>query len=258
MHAVKLWIAAALVPVAAGCGSLGGDRTAASPLAADAQTVAPAKDTAPNQVQLCYQLDAGALGIPMALSSVAARQVSYREVTTAPWAGNAVGMLTAQYPHPAQRPGMALVSVVIRYRESSTTTGGALRQMWRELWTENSPSIGRSEMHEAWVLDIPRAELDGLVARLREGGFFDQPAAGQDAIELTATIDGHEVTKTWHQVPELDALMHRARLAGQLISLQGVALPPGAGTGAPPSLLAYRHYQQQEEEVLARHEGRSY
>jgi hypothetical protein len=73
-------------------------------------------------------------------------------------------------------------------------------------------------VEEAWALDIPRSDLDRVLARLFEAGYFNRRPGTTGEVDLSATVDGASLNQRWGRVDELDALIERVRQEGQLVS----------------------------------------
>ncbi len=175
---------------------------------------------------LRYQLDACDLGVPVAVARVGARQVSYEQVVADPATAQAVGTLEIQYPHPGDRPGMALVGVVIQRQQARHGLTSIVDRWWRRLDRGDRQFLSCSphESHEAWVLDVPKDKLDALLATLPNDSTAEKAKTGR-AIRLSTNVDGKRWAGPCPQVPALDALMHQARREGQLVSYQRPAGP---------------------------------
>ena len=234
-------IAIACLLAVAGCAGKG-------PRGSIATTARPAGY---QQVRVAYRIDAGALGMPLAVSKVGAQLVSYEELPSEPLRGRSVGTLEIAYPHPAKREGMALVGVVVQQRGAEKRgMMPDVGQMWRGLLGRDELFLKGAdrELHEAWVLDIPKAELDQILTALNRQQFFEpnSPSPSQDSVRLVTALDGQETSRVWHAVPELDGLMQRVRSSGQLISYRGASLPATSAWQPPASLAAYNHIQAVE------------
>ncbi|MCA9246959.1 MAG: hypothetical protein KDA42_07585 [Planctomycetales bacterium] len=201
--------------------------------------------------KLEYAIDAGRLGVPVAVSRIGARQVSYEEVPSEPLSERSIGTLQVVYPHPAGREGMALVGVVIQQRRA--TQRGMLPR-WKSLWRDvrgGDATFVRdidSEMHEAWVLDIPKAELDALLRELADTQSTSEYAHSGVGVHLSGSIDGHNWKLRSQGHPALDTLMQRVRCSGQLVSFRGSAQPETNRWQRPASLVAWEQSQPGFEE----------
>ena len=194
-----------------------------------------------------YSIDAGKLGVPMAVSRIGAQQVSYEEVPSAPLSKRSMGTLQITYPHPAQREGMALVGVVVQQRRPPERgMMPRLSSVWRGI-SGNDETFVRTRdnhAHEAWVLDISKQELDRILTAVAQQQQLDSAAAkGPAGVRLTASVDGQHWKLAKQSHPELDALMQRVRGSGQLISFHGAAQPADTRWKAPASLVALEQHQ---------------
>jgi hypothetical protein len=183
---------------------------------------------------LTYTVDAGRQSLPISVARVEGERVSYDRVPSPPQAGSSLGTLTAQFPHPAGRDGMAQMRLVI---ESDTSP----RLVWWNPTTYGRAARGTAAdaIHEEWLLDISKADFDQILDQLRREGFFVQDAPHVAASVLSVTYDGRKVRKNWGQVAVLEGTMQRVRHEGQLIALHRPAAPAGA-TQLATSVDAYR------------------
>jgi hypothetical protein len=66
-----------------------------------------------------------------------------------------------------------------------------------------------------------------IVSRLHTSGYF----AGYEkaeGTEIETELDGSKVSKSWHQIPEMDALVVRVRTEGRLVSSTKAQVKKGA------------------------------
>lgn len=192
-----------------------------------------------------YQVDAGGVSP----SNAAGRQVSFQ--APPPESQAPARRLSIQYPHPRGLAGLALAEVVIESAAPEPAAGGT--SAWRR-WIAAADRAARNTLpgvqwadgvEEAWALDIPRSDLDRVLARLAEAGYFHgRPGAG-DEVELSATLDGASLNKRWGRVGELEALMERVRQEGQLVSYTRAPRRRSGGENAGPTV-PYRELIESE------------
>lgn len=187
---------AVLAPVAAGCSALTGGRTqidSASGLF--------------DKAKITYRSDFPGLQAPPAAAS-GAQLASYTPASQADAARNCRGTLEIVYPHPDGRPGLALARVVIGAEPAQKKPSG-----WRRVipWPQPRDESGQ----ETYSIDIPRGELDHIVGKLQQTGYFEKSSSSQRASDLTAQIDGGAVRRSWDRVPELDALLAHVCASGR-------------------------------------------
>jgi hypothetical protein len=177
--------------------------------------------------QLSYRIDTGKTSEPVKVANIAGQQVSYQQKPSGPYPGHSVVQLAVMYPHPGGHPGYALAEVVVKARKPPATTPPADKPAWRqftdgihEILTQNNlPGIKLADgVYEAWALDIPRSDVDGLVGRLGETGFFHLAGNSAPGIDVTCVINGQTIEKQWGHVSELDTLIERVRNEGTLVS----------------------------------------
>ena len=200
-------------------------------------------------IRLSYRIDAGEMGAPLAVSCVQAKQVSYQEVEASPISERSVGVLDIQYPHPANRPGMALVGVVVQRQhgpERGMPPGWIQRVRGWFRWPDEDMIVGsQRDLHEAGVMDTPRAEPDKMFAELETSGFYEPSERRRGHVRVSSRIGSDYVAKDWSSVTALDGLMHRVRSQGQLVSYQGISMPLENRPSAPQSLVAWRAIHQE-------------
>lgn len=223
---------AVLAPIAAGCSALTGGRTqidSASGLF--------------DKAKITYRTDFPGMKAPP-VSASGAQLASYTPAGQAEAARNCRGTLEIIYPHPDGRPGLALARVVIGAEPVRAKPTG-----WRRVipWPQPRDDSGQ----ETYAIDIPRAELDHIVGKLQQTGYFEKTSKSQRTSDLAAQIDGGAVRRSWDHVPELDALLAhicasgRSALASQtqdwassMASDQSANAPiPFAGLPAPNTRL---------------------
>ena len=245
-HAL-LWACLGTVSIATGC-ALGDHRPKV-----EMDSAAGLYDSA----SLEYKLDAGQLNLPLAVTRVEGQLVSYDQVPSSPSRDTSVGTLKVQYPHPAGRKGYARARLEIVSKapkteaapaETTTSTWGKVSQTVnpKRLWA--SATSGSSKVDEVWEFDVPRAQLDNVVAGLNRSGYFDPRQKGSEGVAIVAVVDGKTVKKQWHQVAELNELMLSVRNQGRLVSYTGPANDHGMSQGAA-SLAVYEHYDAQDRQT---------
>lgn len=139
----------------------------------------------------------------------AAQLTSYSPAGQPQASGNCQGTLEIIYPHPGKREGYALVKVTMgsEAKAVSKPTG------WRRLFPW--PSADRNSGQETYSMDIPRSELDHIVGKLQQTGYFEKGTSSQKAADLATQIDGANVRRSWDRIAELDALLARVYAAGR-------------------------------------------
>lgn len=201
------------------------------------------------EAAISYRVDAGKEGLAMAAARIEGQLVSYDQVPSTPRSDHSVGRLTLQYPHPRGVDGMALARVEINSKWHTTPDGEVQTVDQSALSTRLTTALAEGkwpgkttagELHESWELDIPKAQLDRIVADLNGAGYFGKQRKSKSGIELAARIDGGQVTKAWEQVPELDLLMRRVRSEGQLIAYHRTPGVKKPGEHAFSSVAAYQ------------------
>ena len=127
--------------------------------------------------------------------------------------GGCTQYLSIAYPHPAGRPGKALVELIVARdpAELSGQSSGSWPAKFRRLLNDYLPGLAFAEgIESAWALDVPITEVDELVDQLDRQGYFSDSKRPTTGAELTARINGLAFSKPWPAVPELGAPRSRA------------------------------------------------
>jgi hypothetical protein len=198
-----------------------------------------------DEARIRYRVDTARLNASQAPRASGAQLVSYQQAGG--WPAGWQAAIDIEYPHPQGRPGMALVTLRVEDRPSGKpavpSDAGSLWRQWWELTREELPVLARKAQYEVWTLDLPRDELSEILDQLRSGGFFEEYAGQLEGSEVTTELDGAQLTRSWRQVPHLDALVERVRAQGKLASTN--RRPEGSQPAA--SVLAYRQIAAEEE-----------
>ncbi len=174
-----------------------------------------------SRVDIVYRLDASRLNLPVAVARVEGQLVSYEEVAGTLSPDRTIGRLRIVYPCAEAPADFARAEVQIDAAPLPKISQLDNPTTIRSTWLRRFPSSRKSSpdaSHETWILDLPKAELDELMAVLASPGRVrsnDRHAAGAD---LTTTFNGHQYCSACQPVPELDALMRCIRDHGQLVS----------------------------------------
>lgn len=172
-----------------------------------------------DRATLEYRLDAGRLNSPLAVARIEGQLVSYDQLASPPVADHCIGTLKIQYPHPEGRLSAARVTLeVVAQAHASAAAAGANVTWWRRWLPGGSSPATHPAASEVWQLDIPKGELDALVARLQGQGFFEAAAPAGSGVQLSLNLNAAHLSKPWTPVPELDTLMLRARSQGRLVN----------------------------------------
>ncbi len=129
--------------------------------------------------------------------------------------------LAIEYPHPAGHSGQALCEVIVARdaaADGEKKSDGWLSRMRRGT-LDQLPGLTYAEgIESAWALDVPIDEIDQIIHRLDQQGYFSSTRRPPNGLELNARINGVPFSKTWPAVPELNALVLRVRKKGKLVS----------------------------------------
>jgi len=126
--------------------------------------------------------------------------------------------LQIDYPHPDGFPGLARATLRLTTRPEPVYSpiDGRPFQI-QEAPLELDTLSARACDDELWTLDIPRQQLNALVAELNSNGFFRSQLRPEVGTRLAVQIDGHSpVERNWTPEPQLDEVVHRVHTAGHL------------------------------------------
>ena len=213
------WLGTALLLCLTGCAGFGGGAatTAAAPQSETYETV-----------RINYRADSArlaALAVPRSGAQLAGYDAGPPPCS--------LGTLEIRYPHPRLGADWALVLATYEGGPETPTTALESTSLIKRMWSgakEELPGLkGTHWSHEKWALDIPKWQLDRVVAQVRESGFFRTGHVAAPDIFLAAQVDGLGSRKNWKSFGELDSLLLRAREQGQLVAQ---TLPPGSQPAA--------------------------
>jgi len=126
--------------------------------------------------------------------------------------------LQIDYPHPDGFPGLARATLRLTTRPDpvySPIDGRPFQ--YQEAPLEIDTLSARACDDELWTLDIPRQQLNALVAELNSNGFFRSQLRPEVGTRLAVQIDGHSpVERNWTPEPQLDEFVHRVHTIGHL------------------------------------------
>ena len=150
----------------------------------------------------------------------------------------AVATLELRYPHPNGTPDQAQGRLVVDQgvQDSALQSTGLLEC----LGIEDSAGDSRvpSAQRQVTTLDIPKWQMDRIVAELRSSNFFERSRVLSPDVFIAANVDGRKNGKNFKAIPELDTLILAARQQGrpQGAGSNGIsAIPRPPGTVAAPS-----------------------
>lgn len=190
------------------------------------------------RANIVYKLDGGLRPLPLTDSEI--KPISFDDaVSAAPLASNpssewATAILSVQYPHPDGTPELARASL----RLSASPPGLGISQASR--WLGKGRGIEPPMLSEfprpalrddeIWVLDLPKQELDLLIADLQKSGYFQAQTRADSGTNLEVQLDSGRVNKEWTAEPRLDQFISRVYVEGRLGGLVACDTPePHAG-----------------------------
>jgi hypothetical protein len=204
-----------------------------------------------DKAELNYRIETSR--IDPAVSRVEGQLVSYQSAAAEkPLPVGFVADVAIAFPHPEKRQGYAQVTVRL-FDAGAAGESGGMGQWWKS-GLKGSGLVGQGKAEEMWRLDIPQNELAGIINDLHNSGFFTSYDKPSEGAQIQTRLDGAKVSKTWRQVPQLDALIVRVRSQGRLLSSpKGEAnnLFQGLAGSAPSSVLAYRKLHEEEGMAVA-------
>lgn len=204
------------------------------------------------QAQLTYVVDASKLQVPISVAQIEGQHVSYQQVPSAIQQGRTLGRVEIEYPHPRGKSGYALARVTI---ESKFASEGEKPSV-----ASRVPVVGQwidppTQVEEVWELDIPRSDLDRVVAQLNQVRYFDRDTKAPGPVSIEAKLDGRALNKSWERVPELDELMVAVRGHGHLVAYQRTPTTSMLAGPPPSSIAAYRAYAAEDARYAQRPQG---
>jgi hypothetical protein len=122
--------------------------------------------------------------------------------------------LRIQKPHPEGIPGYARAAVVVRPNGAEASAGGSFLSRLTGGDEENAANQN-AQMIEAWLLDIPAWQVNGIMSKLQEQNFFRRTKVLNAETFLAVKADGAGFGKNYRSMPELDALILRVRHEGR-------------------------------------------
>jgi hypothetical protein len=176
-------------------------------------TLATAKQF--NEVSITYRTESDRVNLAAAGHSGPTQMVSFQQPSPGLLPNVTTTTLHIQHPHPDGIPGYARARVVVRANGAEASKGSSI---WGRL-TGGSDDQGagshNAQIIEAWLLDIPAWQVNGIMTKLQEENFFRRAKVlGADTF-LAVKADGAGFGKKYRSLPELDALILRARHEGR-------------------------------------------
>ena len=148
-----------------------------------------------------------------------------------------VYVLSLKYPHPRCKPGFARVELVVQSAPVHSPSHDSLSRRAARALESFTPGMRMGDgVEAAWMLEVPRKDIDQALGQLAEQSFFaaGNPAASDGAM-LAVEASGQMTAKHWRRVDALDQLVARTRRKGKLVSHTGAALDLTALIETPPA-----------------------
>ena len=167
-----------------------------------------------NQVSITYRTESDRVNLA-AGDSGPTQMVSFQQPSPGLLPGVTTTTLEIQHPHPEGIPGYARARVVVRANATEESKGGSI---WGRLIgksDDQGPGSHNPQIIEAWLLDVPAWQVHGIMTKLQEQSFFRRAKVLGAETFLAVEADGAGFGKKYHSLPELDALILRARREGR-------------------------------------------
>lgn len=196
-----LLISAALV-TASGCSLLPKNKT---------QDVG--KQQGKENVAILYRTNSDRLNLLAAQPTEPIRRASYQQHSATLIPAVSISTLQIRYPHPTGRKDLAQAVVAF-------SPAGVDSALQSESILDQIPGLGkqasdeRAAPIETWTLDIPKWQVDGIVAKLQKANFFRRAKILGSTSYLAVKTKGNAFGKNYRNVDELDALIVRVRRQG--------------------------------------------
>ncbi|MES2793669.1 MAG: hypothetical protein V4719_28910 [Planctomycetota bacterium] len=178
------------------------------------------------RANIVYELDGAQRALPLTGTEIKPVAFDGDSETPAPappqWAE---ATLAIQYPHPegTVETARATLRLSAQPRHDSPS---AVAQARRWLgWNHATDASGDPAAvaakspprdDEIWVLDIPKQQLDLLLADLQGNGFFQAQTRAESGTKLDVHLNWGRVQKEWSAEPRLDHFMGRVYREGRL------------------------------------------
>ena len=182
------------------------------------------------RANIVYELDGTQRALPLSHSEI--KPVTFdgdsevAPVAPPEWAG---ASLSIQYPHPDGTADTARATLRLT-AEPPHDSPSAVAQARRWLgWGQVAESTGTTDGatgklakqapirdDEIWVLDIPKQQLDLLLAELQGNGFFQAQTRAEAGTRLDVQLNAGRLHKEWSAEPRLDHFMARVYREGRL------------------------------------------
>jgi len=176
-------------------------------------TLATAKQF--DEVSIAYRIESDRVNLAAAGDSGPSQMVSFQQPSAGLLPSVTTTTLQIQHPHPDGIPGYARARVVVRAGAAEESKGGSIWGRIIGRSDEKDAGSQNAQIVEAWLLDIPAWQVDGIMKKLQKQNFFRRAKVLDPDAFLTVRADGAGFGKKYHSLPELDALILRARREGR-------------------------------------------
>jgi hypothetical protein len=168
-----------------------------------------------NEVSIVYRTESDRVNLAAAGYSEPAQFVSLQQPSPGLLPNVTTTTLQIRHPHPDGIPGYACARVIVQPNGAEESEG---RSMWSRLFGSSdnqSEANHNAQIVEAWLLDIPAWQVNGIMTKLQQQNFFRRAKVLDAEAFLAVKADGAGFAKNYRSVPELDALILRVRREGR-------------------------------------------
>jgi len=168
-----------------------------------------------DEVSITYRTESDRVNLAAAGYSGPTQMVSFQQPSPGLLPNVTETTLQIQHPHPDGLPGYARAKVFVRPNGAEESEEGSF---WSRLIGGSDDQDGanrNAQIVEAWLLDIPAWQVNGIMTKLQEQNFFRRAKVLNAETFLAVKADGAGFGKKYRSVPELDALILRVRREGR-------------------------------------------
>jgi len=173
------------------------------------------------KVAILYRTESDRLNVAGGSTS-GMRQVTYQGQPQSLLPPVSLSTLKVMYPHPEGRPDHARAFVAFSPIGDDSATEPSV---WTKLTGFGSETEKPAQPFEVRALDVPKYQIDGIVAKLQKANFFRRSKVLNSKTYLGVSLDDKGFGKNYRNVDELDALILRVRQQGWLVGRNGKPLP---------------------------------
>lgn len=136
--------------------------------------------------------------------------------------------LEIQYPCPGVHPAFARATLRVHPVDADNPKPAKKNSSWFGSSKKSpppetkpaEPADGGKHVDEMLVLDLPRTELDAVLADLAHDGYFTRPNIVHGQSQLHIDCNKGQVQKRWNREPRLDAMIDLLRQHGTPVAIK--------------------------------------